>query len=200
MANGIEGNTPPRHVEGLTRQERSRIKVIRGIQKADLAHIVSWGLNSTTEELEVYYQNGRKPHEITSLVAVNPYDEPVGVLTMRWKGHPSVPQDRKIAFIEGFTINSQLQDIGIRKQMVLSALELAFQRNRGYKSRESAKEVRIFFEETFPDFIQDLGFKMLKGKQRDIAVYHLTKQRWEMMRQEKSELVSPPVDLVSLRL
>ena len=123
MANGIEEDTSPRRVEGLTTQERSKIKVIRGIKKEHLAHIVSWGLNSTTGKLETYYRNAGKPDEITSLVAINPYDEPVGVLTMRWKGHPASPKDTKIAFIEGFTVNAKLQDISIRKQMVLAALE-----------------------------------------------------------------------------
>lgn len=200
MVNGIEGNTSPRQIERLTTQGRSKIKIVRGVQKSDLSHIVSWGLNSTTEELEAYYQNAGKPDEITPLVAVNPYDELVGILTMRWKGSSLVPKDRKIAFIEGLTANPQLEGISIRQQMTLAVLEVAFKKYKGYKGRESAGEVRILAEEIFPDFIQDLEFEMVKGKKRDTAVYRLTKKRWEMMRQERPELVSLPVDLVSLRL
>lgn len=233
----------------LSTAEKAKVVGIRGIQHSDLRFVAKWAADPEThshlrflpevseslndegkleayvEELEVYYRNkDEDPKKITPLVAVNAMGEPISVLTLRWRGDPYVPKDRKISSIETVVVDPELRHRGIGKETLSAALEIAFCRYKGYGGGEAAKEVRVW---VFTDpmageytknihFFRMFGFKNIDGgnwreyaakrqienvQNRDAMWFKLAKEKWTEVKKEQPELAKhAPIDFVSIRI
>lgn len=243
MTGKSEGTTR----EKLTTAERARVVKLRGIQDNDLEFIAKWvadsetrkhldfapeppkdcrdktGVEAYVDKFRYYYRNkDEDPKKITPLVAINAALEPVGVLTIRWRGDPYVPKDKRIASIETFMTNPELRHKGIGKQTFSAALDIIFNEYKGYGG-EAAREVRlwIFTDEIAGDYSTDInfvrkyGFENLPGNwkeyaekrqinnvgNRDAMWFKLTKEKWDKLSRENPELAKhSPVDTLSLRI
>lgn len=180
-------------------------------------------------KFEKYYRNIgndpeslEDPNKITPIVATNFLGEPTSVLTIRWRGDPYVPKDRKIASIEGVIVNPELHRKDIGTQNVSAALDVIFYIAKVY-SGEPAREVRlwVFTDNQAGDFsgnikfFRQFGFENLAGNWREYAAkreipnvgdrdsqwFRLTREKWDAVKQEHPELAQhAPIDLVSLRM
>ena len=107
-----------RHLEpppDLPEDWKNRKQVLKAIQK-----------------LKNYYDNIGKPQYITPLVAVNILGETVDVLTIRWQGDSYIPPGQKIASIERWIVNPELQGRGIGTRLLATAIEYVFS-NKKYE-------------------------------------------------------------------
>ncbi len=235
---------------GTSREERlkpfEQVKTVREITEPDYTNILHWVSVSETrkhldppparaildwtneadikaglQELSQYYQNKEEdPQKITPVVAINDRDESIGVLTIRWRGDPYVPKDRKIASIERFVVNPELQERGVGTQLMLAALEIIFSHYKGYVNGESAKEVRLWVmsDELAGDwqrnfsFFRRFGFEVMKGNwkeyaakrgiatDRDALWLQLTREKWEKVKEEFKDTPHPAINPATLRI
>lgn len=223
---------------------------IRGVQAEDLLPILRWSqdaetrahldpapdlpkdwnnpeaVRDATQKLEVYYRNQDEPKNITPIVAVNKLENPVGALTIRWRGDPYVPRDKRIASIERLIVDPQVRGKGVGTELMVEALELAFNKYQGY-SDSGAREVRLWVMTDRQagdinkniNFFRRFGFQVLGGNwkefaakrgietERDAMWFGLKQEDWEEVKDRNSksknpEIVLPDgkVDLISVRL
>lgn len=156
--------------ESLINPEIARVTLIRGIQSSDFLHILKWQsdeetrihldppparkitdwnnigeINQGMQELQEYYRNrDEDPKKITPLVAINSNSDPIGVLTIRWRGDPLISKDSRVASFETFMADPALKGKGIGTQLLSAALDVAFNIYRGYSGGQAAKEVRLW--------------------------------------------------------
>lgn len=233
--------------ENIDSAERARVASIRGIQVSDLRHIARWVADPETHKhldfaprppkswsdqsqvekyigkFESYYRNGDEdPKKITPVVTINSFNEPTGVLTIRWRGDPYVPKDRRITSIEALTVNPELQHHGVGGELLSAALDITFCHSTVY-SGQPAREARlwVFTDEKAGDytkpinFFRKYGFETLGGNWREYAEkrgidnvgdrdamwFKLTSEKWEIMKNENKKLAKhAPIDFLSLRI
>lgn len=172
---------------------------IRGIQTRDLNDIFRWRKKKVNlKELEGYYRNKKSdntgnPYDIVSIVTVNFFNKPTGVLTIRWRDQQGIPLPSRIALVENVDVDPQLKDMDIHRELTIASLEIGFDRYRGYRG-QGAKEIRW---QTPIQEVEQYGFeKSIRG-----GWCRLSKEKWQMLKQKKPEFFKhPPVDFVNLRL
>lgn len=167
-------------------------------------------------------KNPENPKKITPIVVINSLGEPISVSTIRWRGDPYVPKDRKIASIEGVIVDPELRHMHIGTQNVSAALDITFCISKVY-SGEPAREVRawVFTDDQAGDFsvnikfFRQFGFENLGGNWREYASkreisnvgnrdaqwFKLTREKWTAMKLENPKLGKhAPIDSVNLRI
>jgi len=141
------------------------------------------------KELSLYYRNltkdprqmtdyerdrinvSRESAKITPLVAVNDNDEPLGALTLRWRGDPYVPEHKRIASFERVIVNpdEHYRRKGTGTLLYTKALDYAFE--HGYE-RKGANEVRAwvlvddeagFFHKNIT-MLENIGFSIIPDR------------------------------------
>lgn len=173
-------------------------------------------------KFENIYNNDGEPLKITPMVGVNLMLEPISVVTIRWRGSPYAPKDKKIASIETFIVDPNLRGGGAGTETLSAALDVAFDRYVGYAGREGAREVRawIFTDPKAGDYTRNInlfqrfGFRNLPGNWKEYAEkrnipneegrnaqwFQLTREEWDRLKKEQPELVDhAPIDLNNLR-
>lgn len=170
----------------LSLSEWAKVEKVRHLEEKDLETILRWTRDPETrrhlepppdlpedwqnekqvqtaiQKLKDYYDNLGEPQKITPLVAVNPLGETVGVLTVRWRGDPYVPPDRKIASIEKLIVDPNLQGHGIGTTLMATSIEYAFL-TRGFKEvrawimtdKQAGNWIRNFH------FLRKFGFQIV---------------------------------------
>lgn len=181
----------------------SPVVEIRRIKRPDVINILRWSANPETrrhldpapklpkdwsnsegvqdavDELWDYYRNFGEPNKISPLVAANKFGPPIGVTTIRWHGDPYVPIGQGIASIERLIVNPEFCRKGIASELMASALHLAFDVYKGYKTKEEpegrgAKEIRawVMADKEAGEYSRNInlmskfGFRVVQGVNR----------------------------------
>lgn len=194
---GGKKNGDPQPPAGQEIEGPYPVEQIRGIKEGDIVHILHWADHPTTRghldpmpeipedwnnqeqasravaALMRYYTNYPEDHrKITPMVAVNAEDGPVGVLTIRWRGDPYVPEGQRIASLERVIVDPELRGRGIGTTLIVTAIENAF--TRGYNGR-GASEIRTWvmtdreagnYQINLNLFVTKIGFKIMQGERR----------------------------------
>lgn len=168
--NGVRAGEPG-HEPADSKESEIPALSIRGVIPTDLVEILQWSADPEVRghldpapripedwgseedllgcviELNDYYKNQDDDRKkITPLVAVNDKDEPVGVLTIRWRGDPYVPKgSSRVASIERFIVNPQEQGHHVGTVLLASAIEHVFESGYyGINSDLPAQELRAW--------------------------------------------------------
>lgn len=231
------------------------IEKIRNVQIEDISKILQWAsdpetrrhldpapdipkdwnnpdeVRQATQKLELYYRNqeqgSEQPRNITPLVAVDKSGNPVGVLTIRWRGDPYVPRDKRIASIERLIIDPNTRNKGIGTQLLSEAIELCCYTYTGYSGGNGAREVRLWVmsDKEAGDYTKNInffrrfGFQVLAGNwkeyaakrgidtNRDAMWFSLKQEDWEAVKEKNTKMLTPEIilpsgkiDLVNVRL
>jgi len=167
----IHGGRLPESRNGLRSPETSLVRGIRGVIPSDLVHILTWSANQEVHghldpapripkdwedqeellgcviELNDYYKNQEDDRKkITPMVAVDANNDPLGVLTIRWRGDPYVPKgSSRVASVERFIVNPQEQGNHVGTTLLATAIEHVFESGYyGVGSDLPAQELRAW--------------------------------------------------------
>lgn len=193
-------------------------------------------LEEALQKLGGYYNNVKEktgeqddPHKITPLVAANKDGDPVGVLTLRWRGDPYVPAYQRIAAGERLIVDPALTHLGIGTELLTVGLVVAFERYRGYSGARPAQEFRLWmmtdrqagdYSINYNLFHNKFGFQTVQGgdwqdyivrrdmspddsSDREARWLSLKEEGWQKFKEANPELVAnvtAKTDFVNLRV
>lgn len=106
-------------------------------------------VEEATSRLAAYYRNVdeegiEEPSHILPITVRNVSGEAIAANTIRWRGDPYVPRDQRIASFERLIVNPEAWDKNIGTLLVAATLSICFDRYRGYRGVQGAKEVRAW--------------------------------------------------------
>lgn len=201
-------------------KEYIRIEKIREIKEEDINHVMRWFQDEQTkrhldpvpqslEELTKYYLEQGQEGKITTLVAANFKDKPLGAVTIRWRGDPWVPESKhKRAGIERLVVNPRIRGRGVGTRLADEAEKMIFMDREYPEVRAWVMTDKIAADLSSFNFFRDRGYQAVQGerthwreyaekrnipnatKERDAIWFSLKKEDWQE-RAKKKELETP---------